>query len=96
MSEVLVSGKETHRFQWICPQYNVVTVSQKPHLGPVQTLSTPQNNQENATQMIWQGDLLLQIQPTLCGSDDMLEKGVDVAMTANRGEWKKMMCADPK
>ena len=29
--------------------------------------------------------------------NDMLEKGLDDAMTANRGEWKKMtFCADPK
>ena len=29
--------------------------------------------------------------------NDILEKGVDDAMTANRREWKKMMCcADPK
>ena len=32
-----------------------------------------------------------------CVTNDMLEKGVDDAMTANRGEWKKMTCcADPK
>ena len=31
-----------------------------------------------------------------CVTNDMLEKGVDDAMTANRGEWKKMICcADP-
>ena len=31
-----------------------------------------------------------------CVSNDMLEKGVDDAVAANRGEWKKMTCcADP-
>ena len=33
----------------------------------------------------------------LCSELTMLEKEVDDAMTANRGEWKKMACcADPK
>ena len=27
-----------------------------------------------------------------CVTNDMLEKGVDDAMTANRGMWKKMTC----
>ena len=32
-----------------------------------------------------------------CVTNDMLEKGVDDAMTVNRGEWKKMTCGtDPK
>ena len=31
-----------------------------------------------------------------CVTNDMLEKGVDDVMTANRGEWKKMCYADPK
>ena len=32
-----------------------------------------------------------------CVKSDMLEKGVDDAMTANRGELQKMTCcADPK
>ena len=32
-----------------------------------------------------------------CVMNDMLEKGVDDAMSANRGGWKKMTCcADPK
>ena len=31
-----------------------------------------------------------------CVTNDMLEKGVDDAMTANRGEWKMTCCADPK
>ena len=31
-----------------------------------------------------------------CVMHDMLEKGVNDAMTANRGEWKKTPCADPK
>ena len=32
-----------------------------------------------------------------CVTNYMFEKGVDDAMAANRGEWKKMTCcADPK
>ena len=32
-----------------------------------------------------------------CVTNDMLETGVDVAMTVNRGKWKKMThCADAK
>ena len=32
-----------------------------------------------------------------CVTNDMLEKGVDNTMTANRGEWRKMTCCpDPE
>ena len=32
-----------------------------------------------------------------CVTNNMLEKGVDGAMTTNRGDWKKMTCCvDPK
>ena len=35
--------------------------------------------------------------PPYCVMNYMLEKGMDDAMGANRGEWKKMTCcADPK
>ena len=32
-----------------------------------------------------------------CVTTDMVKKGMDDAMTANRGEWKKMICCrNPK